>query len=56
MFWGAIPSALAAATPHRRGTIAQGTWLVDEWYGVHVGKKLQQAIAGFFEHTHRSFY
>ena len=31
MYWGAIPSALAAATRHRRGSAAQGTWVVDEW-------------------------
>ena len=54
VFWGAIPSALAAATPHRRGSTAQGTWMVDEWYGVHVGKKIESigdvAISGFFQH------
>ena len=55
MFRGAIPSALAAATPHRCGSAAQGTWMVDEWYGVHVRKKLRNgnnavAGSGFFEH------
>jgi hypothetical protein len=30
MFWGTIPSALAAATPHRCGSVAQGTW-IGEW-------------------------
>ena len=55
MFRRAIPSALAAATPHRRGLAAQGTWMVDEWYRVHVRKKLRNgnsavAGSGFFEH------
>ena len=56
MFWGAIPSALAAATPHRCGSAAHGTWVVDEWYSVHVGKKLRvysgAAGNGFSNTTH----
>ena len=43
MFWRTIPSALAATTPHRRRSAAQGTWVVDEWYGVHVRKKLEES-------------
>jgi len=41
MFWGTIPGTLTATTPHRRGSATQGTWMVDEWYGVHVGNKLK---------------
>jgi len=55
VFWGAIPSALAAATPRRCGSTAQGTWMVDEWwYRVHVGKKIESigdvAMGDFFQH------
>jgi len=41
MFRGTIPSALAATTPHRRGSAAQGTWMVDERYWVHLGKEMR---------------
>ena len=35
VFWRAVPGTLTAAAPHRRGTAAQGTRMVDKWYSMH---------------------